>query len=268
MLAMAGLTQAKGWRGIVPLHSTRMDVERLLGSPRESRGVASTYETENERVLVFYSGEPCKKDGEWDVPRDTVVSFTVSPKTKLLVAGLKLDETKYKRALDYHVQGVVYYSNREEGIRIETRLVEREDEFVDSISYEPAAKDNYRRCPSARRLSDGDADVATPPPSKFDEYSNIPFSDEKARLDNFAIYLQKEEPEFKGYIIVYAGRSTRSGGAQARAKRAKDYLVKVRGIEAARIVTIDGGCRDQLEVELYVLPAAMSPLTPNPYRHE
>lgn len=102
---------------------------------------------------------------------------------------------------------------------------------------------------------------------KFDEYSDLSFEDEKARLDNFAIYLQKDQPTLKGYIIVYAGQNTPSGEAQARAKRAKDYLVKVRGIRAGRIVTIDGGCRDQLEVELYALPSSVSPPTPTPYRN-
>ncbi|MCA1601990.1 MAG: hypothetical protein LC776_10240, partial [Acidobacteria bacterium] len=188
------------------------------------------------------------------------------PKTKLLVADLGLDKAKYKRLGDPHVAGSVHYTNEDEGVRIDASASEGENEEVTSMAYTPTPTDNYLRCSGSSVGSNGDKNF--PPPRKFDEYSNIPFSDEKARLDNFAIYLQKDEPAFKGYVIVYAGRSTRSGGAQARAKRAKDYLVKVRGIEAARIVTIDGGCRDQLEVELYALPATMSPPTPNPYRDE
>src|SRR5205823_13125607 len=38
------------------------------------------------------------------------------------------------------------------------------------------------------------------PAIKFDEYGNIRFNDEKARLDNFAIQLQNE-PTAQGYII-------------------------------------------------------------------
>lgn len=234
--------------------------------PRESRGVASTYQTGNEQVLVFYSGDPCKDGAEWSVPRDTVISLTVHPKAKPSVADLKLDETKYKRVLDSHVQGIVYYFNKEDGIRIETHVLASGGEDVSSMTYQPAAKDDRLRCAGAPAQS-GDSENL-PPPRKFDEYSNIRFSDEKARLDNFAIHLQKDEPQFKGYIIVYAGPKTHSGETEARAKRAKDYLVKVRGIDAARIVTIDGGCRDRLEVELYALPSSMSPPTPTPYRNE
>src|SRR6185295_15178340 len=67
------------------------------------------------------------------------------------------------------------------------------------------------------------------------------------------------------YIIVYAGPGARPKTATAHAKWAKDYLVKLRSIAEKRIITIDGGCRDRLEVELYALPRTMSPPTPNPY---
>ena len=269
VLAMVELSQAKGWRGLVPLHSTRVDVERLLGAPRESRGVAATYDTKDERVLVFYATGNCQEraSNDWNVPRDTVVSITVHPNAKLLVNDLKLDKRKYERVADYHVQGIVYYFNKEDGVRISARLLEKEGEDVDSITYEPTPEDRSLRC-SPSSVQPPGANEKEYLIRKFDEYSNIRFSDEKARLNNFAIYLQKDEPKSKGYIIAYASENMRSGEAQARAKRAKDYLVKMRGIEATRIVTIDGGCRDRLEVELYALPSSMSPPTPRPYCNE
>lgn len=91
-------------------------------------------------------------------------------------------------------------------------------------------------------------------PTKFDEYGNIRFNDEKARLDNYAIQLQNQ-PGSEGYIIAY-GSCT--GEGQARADRAKNYLVNTRGIDAGRIVTIDGGCRSELTVELWVVPTGAS----------
>jgi hypothetical protein len=86
---------------------------------------------------------------------------------------------------------------------------------------------------------------------KFDEYGNIKFNDEKARLDNYAIQLQNQ-PGSTGVIIAYGSCE---GEAQARADRAKDYLVNTRGIEAGRITTIDGGCRSDLTVQLWVVPS-------------
>jgi hypothetical protein len=88
----------------------------------------------------------------------------------------------------------------------------------------------------------------------FDQYGNIAFNDEKARLDNFAIQLQNE-PGAQGYIIAYGGRRGRAGEAQARADRAKDYLVNTRGVDPGRIVTVDGGFREDLTVELWIVPS-------------
>jgi hypothetical protein len=95
---------------------------------------------------------------------------------------------------------------------------------------------------------------------KFDEYGDIRFNDEKARLDNFAIQLQNE-PGSTGVIVVYAARTGPAGQAQARADRAKDYLVNTRGIDANRIRTIDGGCREDLTVELWIEPQGAEQVT-------
>lgn len=253
ILATAGFSEAKGWRGLIPLHSTRSDVEHLLGASREARGVAFTYETKNERVLVFYSEGKCDPNG-WNVPRETVISITVTPYAKLMVEEIKLDKTKYERVLDYHMEGIVYYLSKESGVRISARMIQ-EGETVDSLTYEPAAEDYNLKC------ADSSVRLSCPTLSlfrKFDTYSDLNSKDERARLDNFAIYLQKDEPQFNAYIIVYAGQRTRLSAAQARAKRVKDYLVKVRGIEAARIVVLNCGRRDQFGVELYALPSSTS----------
>lgn len=92
---------------------------------------------------------------------------------------------------------------------------------------------------------------APQPALKFDEYGNIKFNDEKARLDNYAIQLQNQ-PGSQGTIIAYGSCE---GEAQARADRAKDYLVNTRGIEAGRITTVDGGCRSDLTVQLWIVPS-------------
>jgi hypothetical protein len=86
---------------------------------------------------------------------------------------------------------------------------------------------------------------------KFDEYGDIKFNDEKARLDPYAVQLQNE-PGSAGVILAYGNCE---GAAQARADRAKNYLVNTRGIEAGRITTVDGGCRADLSVELWIVPS-------------
>jgi hypothetical protein len=100
--------------------------------------------------------------------------------------------------------------------------------------------------------------TAPPPPVvKFDEYGDIRFNDEKARLDNFAIQLQNQ-PGSNATIIVYGSCA---GEGQTRADRARDYLVNTRGIDAGRITTIDGGCSSDLKVQLWIVPAGATPPT-------
>jgi hypothetical protein len=106
--------------------------------------------------------------------------------------------------------------------------------------------------PSCSATNSCSTQVRPPKPiaRKFDEYGNIRFNDEKARLDNFAITLQNE-PGSTATIIVYGSCA---GEGQTRGDRAKDYLVNTRGIEASRITVVDGGCRSELAVQLWVVP--------------
>jgi len=91
-----------------------------------------------------------------------------------------------------------------------------------------------------------------------DFYPPLKRDDEKARLDNFAIQLQND-PSAKGYIIVYGAPGTKSGEKQKRIKFDVDYLVATRGIDSTRLVTLEGGMRDQLTTELWIVPLGADP---------
>src|SRR5688500_11007327 len=89
--------KAKGWRGLVPLHATRRDVEGLLGAPKTAGG--STYESDNQYIYVEYSDGPCEKGWPygWNVEKDTVTSIWVNAKESVFLADLKIDESKYQK---------------------------------------------------------------------------------------------------------------------------------------------------------------------------
>src|SRR2546429_4627382 len=91
--------------------------------------------------------------------------------------------------------------------------------------------------------------VLISPIRKFDEFGDIKCEDEMARLDNFAIQLQRE-PKARGVIIFYGGKIFRGklprrGDAAARAARLKPYLVNRRGIPATQVIVIDGGYAEE-----------------------
>jgi len=96
---------------------------------------------------------------------------------------------------------------------------------------------------------------------RFDEFPNISRNDEKARLDNYAADLQND-PTATAYIVVHPGRSGKPGEIQRRTTRIVDYLVNSRLIDARRIITLVGGPRDELLVELWTCQQGATP--PNP----
>ncbi|PYS84010.1 MAG: hypothetical protein DMF67_07010 [Acidobacteria bacterium] len=102
---------------------------------------------------------------------------------------------------------------------------------------------------------------APPNPTKFDEIGEIQRDDEKARLDVFAIELQNS-PGAQGYVIAYGSRNKRFGTGQQRGERAKDYLTRTRGIDASRVVVVDGGQRPTGTMELWIVPPGASPPRP------
>jgi hypothetical protein len=96
------------------------------------------------------------------------------------------------------------------------------------------------------------------PARKFDEFGDIQASDLIARLDSFALALQNE-PATRAFLIVYRTRRDLRGLSNRYAHRMKSYLVDSRGIEAARIVTVDGGAAECLTQELWLVPRGATP---------
>ncbi|MDT5062559.1 MAG: hypothetical protein QOH63_3018 [Acidobacteriota bacterium] len=103
----------------------------------------------------------------------------------------------------------------------------------------------------------------TADPHIFDKFVNVNCEDEMARLDNYAIQLQNT-PSSQAYIIVYGGRVGRRGEARARASRIKSYLVENRGIDANHVTKIDGGYRESLTIELWIIPRDVGPPASTP----
>lgn len=239
-----------GWNGIVPLHSTRAEVEHLLG--RSADKCNCIYKTQNETIYVEYAEAKCKGYvAGWNVPRDTVLRLTVRSKAQRHFSEVKIDLNKYRIRRDDTF--TKYYSSRDEGVEYSVSP----EGIITSVSYVPSKKDNNLRCPGFP-VEDGSLTDYQP----FDEYGDLTFNDESARLDPFVIML--DQLNLDGYIVTYAGKSACPGEAKTRAIRAKNYLVKKRNFDPKRIKAIDGGNRDRFSVELYGIPRNADPPTAVP----
>lgn len=235
---------AKEWRGIMPLRSARADVERLLGPPSQGSPHASYYSLRDEIAVVHFQSISCRDSCGfgWNVPLGTVISIGVIPKGDH-------GKEKFDSGVDFKVEtdgaGFVYYTNEHDGLTLE-----KYKERITLIIYSPTGKEAALQCPLTRECI-----VDFFP--KFDEYGNLSFEDEKARLDNYVI--QMRNMLGRGALVVVGENRAVRNRLIKRAKRAKRYLVQERGFEAERLLVVDGGYQSSsyTALHLYMIGGVM-----------
>src|SRR5437867_7037881 len=94
LLILSSISQAKEWRGLVPLHSTRKDVEKLLGPPPPPPNDGTRIYTPSEFRSIYFLDEGevyiAYVREEWLerikcsdlIPINTVISIRVTFKKK------------------------------------------------------------------------------------------------------------------------------------------------------------------------------------------
>lgn len=112
------------WQGIVPLHSIRASVERLLGPPKSSIGNIYIYRTTNDRVDISYADDPCEplRANARGAVTDVVLRVTVSPQRTQLIRDLRLDKSRFTRVQNDHPANWVQYLNSKEGITVDAMM--------------------------------------------------------------------------------------------------------------------------------------------------
>lgn len=239
-----------GWRGILPLRSTRTEVERELG-PLDLR--CQCYKTEKELVHVVYATGPCAGDlPGWNVPRDTVLSLTITPYKEVAFSEVEPKKEDFVRTLDDTF--TAYYGNADKGLRYSVSATG----FITSVSYLPSVKDHSQRCVGFP-LTDGGITAYSP----YEEFSYDSLEDITSRLGEFAIRLQQRRG-YKGYIVVYAGRNQKTNGVASFANKARYYLIKELEGDPDTIVSFNGGYREQAIVQLFLIPSSWPPPVANP----
>lgn len=141
---------ANEWEGLIPLHSSREDVERLLGKPQATFGSIVIYQRSVDSVWIKYINEGCVDKFSWGVPPGTVERIQVSPKRSVPPGDLKFDLRQFQKFVSFHPRNVFYYLDYYEGITVETRLYGEREE-VTQITYEAATRDENLRCPNREK---------------------------------------------------------------------------------------------------------------------
>ena len=253
--------QSNTWKGLTPLVSTRADVEKLLGKPKEDKYSCCRYETPNEYVSVSYAADKC--DEGWNVAKDTVISLSVSPNADVgkSFEELKLDKSEYSMTGDDAFYGT--WTNPELGLQYYFGNIDRE---FRSVSYIPKKSDNYLRC-------DGFPTYA--PEGQHYPFERFSFQNKSlgkkenlhriyAFLDNFIIQTTENWKCYKGFVLVYFDDKFSLKEYKSLLDKLKAHIFKVRKVSAEQITIIEGGMKEEAEIELYLLPKDYKPPAPNP----
>ncbi|HEU5239879.1 MAG TPA: hypothetical protein VFU37_22290 [Pyrinomonadaceae bacterium] len=151
LAAGASQVDAKSWRGIVPLKSTRNDVERKLGKPLRSNDQWLIYELANEDVSFrIADGEACGASAS--VAKGTLIYVEVMPRKPLHLSDLGLNPAnirKFESDIGPPFEG---YVDEDNGLAVRTEI----NKLDVSVAYFLGIAKERERCPAfypiARRL--------------------------------------------------------------------------------------------------------------------
>jgi len=235
----------------VPLHSTRQEVEKRFGRSIDS--CQCTFQTAKENIAIDYAVAQCEgRLHGWNVPKDTVLAFTITPKVPIPVSEINLDSNRFVETRSQDDNITVYYTDVENGIKYAVQ-----DNHVIYIRHVPSRKDNRLRCAGFPPYGGGIAEY-----SPYDSFTKKTDPGTTGRLDNFAVQLS--QTSLRGYVIAYAGKVTRKGEGRRMAEWARRYLVERRNIPPKRIIAIDGGFRTLPAFEFFLIPDAIVAPTATP----
>ncbi len=94
LLSLAGSAEAKAWRGIVPMVSTRTNVLQALGDGTDPKDRGGRFDFQNENVFIVYSNDHNSNECVGRLPADLVIQIIVIPKLQVSVESLGLDQKR------------------------------------------------------------------------------------------------------------------------------------------------------------------------------
>jgi hypothetical protein len=129
------------------LVSNRSDIEKIFGQP--VKPFTSIYHNSDFRITARYSLGRCNETavpGIYNVPKDVVWKLIISPEKPFPVSELwARHREKFDRGIDPKFPSIVYYTNIDSSIIIQTELTNKIED-VHVITYAPGRDAEKLRC--------------------------------------------------------------------------------------------------------------------------
>jgi hypothetical protein len=260
MIAAPVCLQAKAWRGIIPLRSTKADADRILGKPIYATDFRAVYSLADEEVAISLSKQLSRQqDCVKALPAETVLDITVVPKNELKLSQFLGDEKRYTNfnpparkkpeypAGDLHKHGDAGYIDKAEGV-----LVRGYRDQVLAVLYFAAAEDIHL----CEGYNDGAEDFAT---ALTDRIGPDYLSKSASDRDIF-FYLANCYREISFMPLadcVVANYGTDKEAAKSRTRVTK--LIKERGLDIRRFRFVRGGKRRPILINIFAYPVGVEP---------
>jgi hypothetical protein len=258
---VSGFGQTNAWNGLVPLRSTRADVEKLLGAPKENFFGTFKYESKDGRVEVYYSTQKC--DSAWNVPIGTVLRIMVYPNSLQgkNLKELKVDENKFSYTADDAFFQT--WTNPEAGLQYYS---DGRGDFI-SVTYLPKKSDNNLRCNGFPPFA---------PETRHMMYEYVPFYTKKlSRKKNLDLlfsrfgnikwqFLYNFKNGYKAYAVVYFDNKRKFNEYKKFLIQIEQSIPKALAFQSGQLTFIEGGLREESRIEFYILPITYTAPAPNP----
>ena len=169
LAAVSSTANAKDWRGLIPFHSTRADVEKLLGPvpppPSDGRRAytlnqnRSIYFVDEGDVYIIYKRDNWYPEDCWKpIPTDTVVFIQVTFKKPVPLKdfGINVEQSKQFDPSSPSNIGYSAYIDESSGLMVRTFKGNVEEAYYfASASDKPSCPDYYNNLRGAARIMIG-----------------------------------------------------------------------------------------------------------------
>lgn len=137
------------WSCLIPLKSTRLEVEKILGKPHDVFDTYGRYDTPYGRYSVWYASGRCQKKVEgrdWNVEAGIMTSLLVYPNKVNLLNDYLHNISDYEKRDAPGGYSSFLYLNKDESIIYQTKVRPEGSEFVSAISLEPGNSKDKLLC--------------------------------------------------------------------------------------------------------------------------
>lgn len=143
-------TKEDNWRQIIPLRTSRAEVQRLIGKHYWEYDNTVFYIKNGDRYYVTYSQGNCrgKEETKWNVGKNIVLDFVIYPKNKVAIDDMPYNlKTFIKIKGSEDMPNYYKYLNKEFGLILETQVLGRSGiEYVTGIVVSPKNSDISLKC--------------------------------------------------------------------------------------------------------------------------